>query len=156
MIILNPRILPLQIGWRVGFGAGAIIGIAILYLRKFIPESPRWLMTHGQLDAAEKTVRHVEQTVAQESRQRLEAPPQGSTIRIHERHRFGLIAILTPIVTMLRSRSVLRLSLMIAQAFVYNAMLFTYALVLARFYGCRPTALEFTSCPSHSGTSLVH
>ena len=105
LIILNPRILPLQIGWRVGFGAGAIIGIVILYLRKFIPESPRWLMTHGQLDAAEKTVRHVEQTVAQESQQRLDEPPQDSTIRIHERHRFGLIAILTPIVTTMRSRA---------------------------------------------------
>jgi MFS family permease len=135
LIILNPRLLPLQIGWRVGFGAGAIIGVVILYLRKFIPESPRWLMTHGQLDAAEKTVHQVEQTVLQESRQRLESPPQESGIKIHERRRFGLIAILTPIVTTMRSRSLLGLSLMIAQAFVYNAMLFTYALVLARYYG---------------------
>src|SRR5215469_10903084 len=135
LIILNPRILPIQIGWRVGFGAGAIIGVVILYSRKFIPESPRWLMTHGQLDAAEKTVRQVEQTVAQESGQPLESPSQDSKIRIHERRRFGVIAILTPIVTTMRSRSLLGLSLMIAQAFVYNAMLFTYALVLARYYG---------------------
>ena len=135
VILLNPHILPIRIGWRVGFGAGAIIGIVILYLRKFIPESPRWLMTHGQLDAAEKTVRDVELTVAQESHQSLNQPPQGDAIRVHARHRFGLGAILKPMVTTMRSRSVLGLSLMIAQAFVYNAMLFTYALVLSRYYG---------------------
>ena len=135
VILLNPHILPIRIGWRVGFGAGAIIGIVILYLRKFIPESPRWLMTHGQLDAAEKTVRDVELTVAQESHQSLNQPPQSDAIRVHARHRFGLGAILKPMVTTMRSRSVLGLSLMIAQAFVYNAMLFTYALVLSRYYG---------------------
>jgi MFS family permease len=135
IILLNPHILPVRIGWRLGFGAGALIGIVILYLRKFIPESPRWLMTHGQLDAAEETVRDVEQTVSQETHQSLEQPSQGDTIRVHARHRFGLGAILKPMVTTMRSRSVLGLSLMIAQAFVYNSMLFTYALVLARYYG---------------------
>jgi MFS family permease len=135
VILLNPHIFRSQIGWRVGFGAGAIVGIVILYMRRFIPESPRWLMTHGQLDAAEKTVREVEETVARETGEQLKPPPQDHAIKVHERHRFGLAAILKPMVTSLRSRSILGLSLMIAQAFVYNAMLFTYALVLVRYYG---------------------
>ena len=135
VILLDPNFLRAQVGWRVGFGAGAIVGIVILYLRRFIPESPRWLMTHGQLDTAEKSLREIEETVAQEAGEPLEPPPQDHAIKVQERRSFGLAAILKPMVTTLRRRSVLGLSLMIAQAFVYNAMLFTYALVLARYYG---------------------
>jgi MFS family permease len=135
VILLDPNFLPVQIGWRVGFGAGAIVGIVILYLRRFIPESPRWLMTHGQLDTAEKSLREIEKMVAQEAGEPLDPPPQDHAIKVQERHSFGLAAILKPMVTTLRRRSVLGLSLMIAQAFVYNAMLFTYALVLVRYYG---------------------
>ncbi|HEY2107392.1 MAG TPA: MFS transporter [Candidatus Binataceae bacterium] len=134
-ILLNPHILSPNLGWRVGFGAGAVIGIVILYLRRFIPESPRWLMTHGQREDTEKTVSDVEKTVADETHQPLKQPPREDAIKIHARHQFGLGAILKPMVTTLRSRSVLGLSLMIAQAFVYNAMLFTYGLVLVRYYG---------------------
>ncbi|HJU11572.1 MAG TPA: MFS transporter, partial [Candidatus Binataceae bacterium] len=134
-ILLNPHFLPVNFGWRVGFGAGVIIGIIILYLRRFIPESPRWLMTHGQLHEAERIVGDVEQTVASETGQRLTDPPKSNSIKVQERHRFGLTAILKPMLTTLRSRSVLGISLMVAQAFLYNAMLFTYALVLTRYYG---------------------
>ncbi len=56
VILLNPKLLPVNLGWRLGFGAGAIIGTVILYMRRFIPESPRWLVTHGQREEAEKTV----------------------------------------------------------------------------------------------------
>jgi MFS family permease len=135
LILLNPHLLAPRIGCRVGFGAGAIIGVVILYLRRFIPESPRWLMTHGQREAAEKTVSEIERTVADESQEPLSQPAQADAIKVHERHRFGLGAILKPMVTTLRSRSFLGLSLMTTQAFVYTAMLFTYALVLARYYG---------------------
>lgn len=134
-ILLNPHILTPDHGWRVGFAAGAIIGVVILYLRRFIPESPRWLITHGQREDAEKIVREVEDTVAHETNEQLESPPRNDAIKIHARHRFGLGAILRPMVTTLRSRSILGLSLMIAQAFVYNAMLFTYGLVMVRYYG---------------------
>jgi MFS family permease len=137
-ILLNPHFLPPNLGWRIGFGAGAVIGVIILYLRRFIPESPRWLMTHGQLHEAERIVGDVERIVSDETRQPLTQPSSDEVIRVAERHRFGLTAILKPMLTTLRSRSVLGLSLMTAQAFLYNAMLFTYALVLVRYYGVPP------------------
>jgi MFS family permease len=136
-ILLNPHFLPANLGWRIGFGGGANIGVVILYLRRFIPESPRWLMTHGQLHEAERIVSDVERTVSNETGRRLKDPPKGDSLKVQQRHRFGLTAILKPMLT-LRSRSVLGLSLMIAQAFLYNAMLFTSALVRARYYGVAP------------------
>ncbi|HVA39259.1 MAG TPA: MFS transporter [Candidatus Binataceae bacterium] len=134
VVLLNPRILPVDLGWRLGFGAGAVIGLSILYMRRFIPESPRWLVTHGQREEAEITVAAVERMVARETGVRLQDPPPEEALRLHERHHFGLEAVLKPMLTQYRARSVLGLSLMVAQAFVYNAILFTYALVLTRYY----------------------
>jgi len=134
VILLNPRILPVDVGWRLGFGAGAIIGTGILYMRRFIPESPRWLVTHGQREEAEITVAAIERTVARETGVRLTDPPPEEALRLNERQHFGLEAVLKPMLTQYRSRSVLALSLMVAQAFVYNAIFFTYALVLTRYY----------------------
>jgi MFS family permease len=140
LVILNPHMLPVKIGWRVGFGAGAIIGLIVLFLREFIPESPRWLMTHGRRGDAEKTVHEIEETVERETAAQLEPPDQSDAIRIKVRHDFGLGVILKPMVTKYRSRTLLGLSLMIAQAFVYNAIFFTYALVLNRYLGVRADA----------------
>lgn len=138
VVILDPHILPVNLGWRFGFGAGAIIGLVILYLRQFIPESPRWLITHGQRDAAEKTVRDVEDEVARETGARLTDPPRDEALRIRVREEFGLEVILKPMVTKYRTRSFLGLALMASQAFLYNAILFTYALVLNRYYAVPP------------------
>jgi MFS family permease len=134
VLLLDPHIIAQDIGWRLGFAVGAAIGLIIIYLRKFIPESPRWLLTHGQRDAAEKTVSEVEETVARETGKRL-GRPEEPPLKIHVRHRFGLEVMLRPLITQYRTRSILGVSLMIAQAFVYNAILFTYAIVLTRFYG---------------------
>jgi MFS family permease len=138
VVILNPRIVPYTLGWRLGFGAGAVIGIAILYFRRFIPESPRWLLTHGRLDEAERTVRDIERTVMAATGRQLHDPPAELSLRINPRAHFGLDAILKPILKQYRSRSILGLSLMVAQAFAYNAIFFTYALVLSRFYRVPP------------------
>ena len=140
LVILNAHILPVKIGWRIGFGAGAIIGLVVLFLREFIPESPRWLMTHGRPDEAESTVDEIEETVERETDMQLQPAEQSDAIRIRVRHDFGLGVILKPMVTDYRSRTLLGLSLMIAQAFVYNAIFFTYALVLNRYFGVRADA----------------
>lgn len=135
VIILNPRIFPYYLGWRFGFGIGAMIGLGILFLRRFIPESPRWMLTHGYRDEAENVVAEIERTVAEETGAPLPDPPRDHVLKIHPRRHFGLRAVLVPMVTTYRSRSILGLTLMVAQAFTYNAILFTYALVLHHFYG---------------------
>jgi MFS family permease len=154
VVLLNPRILPVNLGWRVGFGAGAVIGLVILFMRRFIPESPRWLVTHGRRDEAEKTVAALEQTVARETGVHLVDPPPVEALRLHVRHHYGLEAVLKPMLTQYRARSVLGLSLMIAQAFVYNAILFTYALVLTRYYGVSVHATGLYLLPFALGNFL--
>ncbi|HTW89668.1 MAG TPA: MFS transporter [Candidatus Binataceae bacterium] len=135
IIILNPHLFAPNLGWRLGFGIGALLGMAILPLRHFIPESPRWLLTHGRREEAEETVAQIERTVASETSQRLADSSHEESLTVHIRHHFGLSEILRPLVTDYWRRSLLAAVLMIAQAFVYNAIFFTYALVLNRFYG---------------------
>jgi MFS family permease len=132
-VILDPKIFAVNVGWRFGFAVGAIIGLVILYLRRFIPESPRWLFTHGQHDEAEKIVREFEEELGVAGKL-LTDPVRGEPLRIIVRHNFGLDAILQPLLAEYRNRSVLGLTLMGAQAFLYNAIFFTYALVLNRYY----------------------
>jgi MFS family permease len=132
-VILDPKIFAVNIGWRVGFGAGAVIGMAILYLRRFIPESPRWLFTHGRRDEAEEIVCEFEEELGATGKAFTDSG-LGAPLKIIVRHRFGLEVILPPLLTEYRKRSVLALTLMVAQAFLYNAIFFTYALVLNRYY----------------------
>ncbi len=135
LVLLDPSIFAQNVGWRIGFAAGLIIGGIILYLRRFVPESPRWLITHDQVAVAEETIAQIEKTVAEETHLALLSPDPSLAIRIHVRHHFGLGTVLTTILGKFRSRAILGFTLMSAQAFVYNAILFTYAIVLNRFYG---------------------
>lgn len=135
LLLLNPAMFAPNVGWRVGFGAGIIVGGIILYLRRLVPESPRWLVTHDQVALAEHTIAEIERTVAEETGSRLPQPNPTQSIRIRVRHRFGLQTVLTTILRKFRKRAILGFTLMAAQAFVYNAILFTYAIVLNRFYG---------------------
>jgi MFS family permease len=135
IVILNPQILPYRIGWRCGFAVGALLGLGILYMRRFIPESPRWLVTHGQQAEAERVTARIEATVAAEKGLPLRDDEGGPPLKIHVRRHFHLGAVIGPLLAKYRSRAVLGLALMAAQAFMYNAIFFTYALVLNRFYG---------------------
>ncbi|HEY2154464.1 MAG TPA: MFS transporter, partial [Isosphaeraceae bacterium] len=132
LVLLNPAIFPIDLGWRLGFGIGAVLGLVVIFFRRYIPESPRWLVTHGHREEAERVVAEIEGHFR--GRGEPLAPPEGAmTIRTHGPIGFGLIAR-----TMLRryaGRSAYGLALMVSQAFLYNAIFFTYALVLARFYG---------------------
>ncbi len=154
LVILNPHIFPYPIGWRLGFGVGALIGCGILYLRKFIPESPRWLLVHGRTAAAEEIVGEIERIVAAEAGAKLSEPPTEFTLRFKARQRFGLGVFIRPLLTRYRSRAVLAFTLMAAQAFTYNAIFFTYALVLSRFYGERADRIGLFMLPFAAGNFL--
>ena len=131
--LLDQNWFPANIGWRLGFGIGGILGLSILLLRRFVPESPRWLVTHLKGDEAERTVRKIEADVENSSRRKL--PPAEGTLEVHPRKVFGIELVLSSMLGKYRQRSVLALTLMIAQSFLYNSVFFTFGLVLAHFYG---------------------
>jgi MFS family permease len=133
-VLLNPSLLPPDVGWRLGFLIGPIIGVAIWGLRRTLPESPRWQLMHGQAAEAERTVARIEREV-EESGGRL--PPVDASRYIEVRAR-GPVSFAQVARTLLREypqRSVLGATLMISQSFLYNAIFFTYGLVLKHFYG---------------------
>ncbi|HEX5093754.1 MAG TPA: MFS transporter [Burkholderiales bacterium] len=130
VVLLDPARFPVDLGWRLGFGIGAALGLAILGLRRFIPESPRWLLTHGRVEEAERIVAGIERRVG-----RALPAPAGPAITLHPRRRFGLAQVAHVMLARYPRRSALCAMLMMSQAFLYNAIFFTYALVLTRFYG---------------------
>jgi MFS family permease len=131
-VLLDQRIFSANLGWRLGFGIGAMIATAVLLLRKFVPESPRWLVTHCRSEQAEKTVRDIEAKVSRSTGRDL--PPANGSLTIHPRRTFGLRLIFSAMFRKFRERTVLALSLMIAQSFLYNSVFFTFGLILAHFY----------------------
>lgn len=131
-VLLNPVYLAPNRGWRVGFAIGPLLGLFILMLRHFIPESPRWLLTHGDFAEAEAGVKELEEVAFGGEPPAL--PPTAPSLMIYPRHRFGLRVAINVVLTSYRRRALLGLSLMAAQAFMYNAIFFTYALVLNRYY----------------------
>lgn len=132
IVLLNPRLLPVDLGWRLGFGIGGVLGLTILFLRRYVPESPRWLVTHGNEKAAEKIVGSIEEEVRKETGKRSLGEPR-DTLTVHPRKSFGFGIIAEAMLSKYRARSVLAFTLMVAQAFLYNAVFFTYGLVLTRF-----------------------
>ncbi|HEY5280793.1 MAG TPA: MFS transporter [Pseudolabrys sp.] len=134
LILLDPHIFAIDRGWRFGFGIGALLGLCILLVRHWVPESPRWLVTHGYADAAEETVAGIERTVAAEVHARLPPLDEADAILVHPRRSFGFRLILRTMFGRYWRRALVGFSLMVAQAFLYNAIFFTYALVLTGFY----------------------
>jgi MFS family permease len=129
VMFLKPGVLPDDIGWRAAFGIGAVLGLAILLLRRWVPESPRWLMLHNRLPEAEAVIGEIEKRV---EGHRL--PPPKGKIRL-SLSRNSMIDIVLAVVREYPRRAVLGLVLMGTQAFFYNSIFFSYALVLTRFFG---------------------
>jgi MFS family permease len=132
LLLLDPNRFPVWLGWRFAFGIGATLGLIVIFFRRWIPESPRWLMIHGRNFEAEKIVGEVERSVVADPEilPEHEFPPT----RIHTRTHTPWREIWNAIVHEHRRRSFLGFVLMATQAFFYNAIFFTYALVLMRFY----------------------
>ena len=134
LVLLNPAIIDQFYGWRISFFLGAILGLTVLYIRRYLPESPRWLLTHGRSEEAERIMGEIEDDV-RESTGREELPePEEEPITIEERGSIGFGLILRAMFIMYPKRTVLGLTLMGTQAFLYNAIFFTYALVLTTFF----------------------
>lgn len=152
VFLLDPHIFPVDLGWRLGFGIGAFLGLFILLLRKRVPESPRWLATHGYREEAEKVVQEIEHRVEKQTGKKLRMPDKYLTI--HPRKSFGFGIVAHAMFKKYRTRSVLGLSLMISQAFLYNAIFFTYALILTRFYNVSPDITGLYLLPFAVGNFL--
>ena len=131
--LLDPEVLGPDMGWRVAFGSGAVLGLVILYLRRFLPESPRWLMIHGQPHEAERVMTDIEARIM--ASERVALSPVTATLVLGDRHKTTLVSVARTLLREYPGRTTLGLVLMASQAFIYNAIFFTYALVLARFYG---------------------
>jgi MFS family permease len=132
LVLLDTRVLGPVWGWRAGFALGALLAVAILLVRRHVPESPRWLIAHGRAEEAERIVAAIEAEVSAERGTLLE--PLG---RVHygRRATAGWREVAQVLVRRYPQRSAVALALMISQAFFYNAIFFTYALVLTRFHG---------------------
>ena len=131
VVLLDPNRLPIWLGWRFAFGIGATLGLIVIFFRRWIPESPRWLLIHGRPAEAEQILDEVERTQSAVIDRRYSEAPTRVRIRTHTPWR----EIWNTIAHEHRRRSVLGFILMLTQAFFYNAIFFTYGLVLMRFYG---------------------
>jgi MFS family permease len=150
---LDPTIIPPELGWRAAFVIGGLIGLVVLFLRRFIPESPRWLMTHGRPEEADRVVAGLERRVAEETGRALPPVPD-KPLRLY-RHRGGWFwPSLRVLVANYRRRTVLGVVLMASQAFCYNAVFFTYALILTRFYGVPSGRVGLFILPFAAGNFL--
>lgn len=131
LLILNPHVVDQRFGWRIAFGGGAVLGIVILFLRHSVPESPRWLFMHGRRDEAQTIVAQIEKDVGAEKK--IPDTPL-ALLTIDGEHRASYGDIMYAIFVTYRRRMALALTLMITQAFLYNAIFFTYALILSTFF----------------------
>src|SRR6201987_2178794 len=146
VVFLQPGTLPPDWGWRAAFGIGAVLGLGILMLRRLLPESPRWLMLHARLDEAEAVLEQIERRVADAADAQLPAPA-GGRIRLAATPRTPMVRMVLAIVRDYPRRTVLGLVLMGSQAFFYNAIFFTYALVLTQFYAVPSASIGWYILP---------
>ena len=131
--LLDPNLFGADIGWRIAFGSGAVLGLFILYLRQFVPESPRWLMIHGRDGEAREVVAGIEARVIES--EKCELAPVEATLSLGDPHKLTLGSVAQTLLKHYPGRTTLGIVLMASQAFIYNAIFFTYALVLTKFYG---------------------
>jgi MFS family permease len=131
--LLDPNLFGPDLGWRIAFGSGALLGLFILYLRRFLPESPRWLMIHGRDGEAHEVMLEIERRVTADGRVKL--APVEPRLSLGDPHRLTMGSVARTLLKHYPGRTTLGVVLMASQAFIYNAIFFTYALVLTTFYG---------------------
>ena len=142
---LKPGRLPADVGWRAAFAIGAILGLGVLLLRRHLPESPRWLILHNRLPEAERILCAIERRAGAATPGAAPSHPQ--TIRLRAAAHTPVARMAAALLRDYPQRVVLGLTLMSAQAFFYNAIFFSYALVLTRFYGVDAAAVGWYILP---------
>ena len=152
ILLLDPAIAGPDLGWRLAYFTGAVLGLIVFVMRMWIPESPRWLMIHGQPDRAHAIVADIERSViGHEQDPRQHAWPK---VRLRMRDHTPLSEVAHTLFSLYRQRSLVGLMLMIAQAFFYNAIFFTFALVLTDFYGIGSDKVGWNILPFAAGNFL--
>jgi MFS family permease len=152
IVLLDPSLLPADIGWRAAFAIGAALSLTILFMRMWLPESPRWLVTHGRAAEAEAIVAGIEARFRREGH--VLDPGPFPTIRLRVRTHTPLREVASTLLGSQRQRTYVGLSLMAAQAFFYNAIFFTYALILTDFYGVPADQVGWYILPFAAGNFL--
>jgi MFS family permease len=152
IVLLDPQLIGPDHGWRLAYLTGACLGLVVFVMRLWIPESPRWLMIHGQPDRAHAIVADIERTVTGHS---LEQPMRPwPKIRLNMRDHTPLGEVARTLLVTYRQRSLVGLALMSAQAFFYNAIFFTYALILTDFFGIAADHVGWYLLPFAAGNFL--
>jgi MFS family permease len=152
IVLLDPAIINPDLGWRLAFLIGAALGLIVLVMRMWIPESPRWLMIHGHPEQARAIVADIERDVLGHTQNA--AAPEFATIRLRMRDHTPLGEVAHTLFSTYRKRALVGLVLMAAQAFFYNAIFFTFALVLTDFYGIRADHVGWYILPFAAGNFL--
>jgi MFS family permease len=149
LLVLDPAILNPEIGWRLAFLVGATLALVIFFTRLWLPESPRWLMTHGRLPEAQRVIEGIEQHF-----EKLPPARDLPRVRLRPRKYTPLWDVAQTLFKRHRQRTYVGLALMVAQAFFYNAIFFTYALILTDFYGVRSDHVGYYLLPFAVGNFL--
>jgi MFS family permease len=151
IVLLNPNIIDPEIGWRLAFLIGTLIGLSILVMRHWVPESPRWLMTHGFVKEADAVVADIEKRLEPTTHADTRKAPR---VRLRMRDHTPLAEVARVLFRTYRTRTLVGLALMTAQAFFYNAIFFTYALVLGNFYNTPADRIGWYILPFATGNVL--
>jgi MFS family permease len=152
IVLLDPAMFGADVGWRLAYLTGAVLGLVVFVMRMWIPESPRWLMIHGHPDEAHAIVNDIERSVIGH----VQDPLQHTwpKIKLRMRHHTPLREAARTLFSLYRQRSLVGLTLMTAQAFFYNAIFFTFALVLTDFFGIASNQVGWYILPFAAGNFL--
>jgi MFS family permease len=153
IFLLNHDLVAENWGWRIGFFVGPVLGLLIIWLRRHIPESPRWMVTHGHADEAHRIVDEIEASVEAQGKP---VPPidESKAMLIKAKERLPFSDLMHVFFKKYPSRTFLGLSMMITQSFLYNAIFFTYILVLKNFYHLSGSTAEKYFFPFAVGNLL--